>query len=233
MVELGFILYIVLLFVFPHLTIAIGLGLGTTYWLRQKYYLFQNQPKQGGKIVLITNLLFALNIALSLCLGFLIALSVYLVIHPSNTLFLFNFVFSATISMRWFDFTHKWYRALIKNITHRTADASADSVFAVCQGYRSVGYGRMPVFIDAGVLRITGSDIQFEGVFIRKPLNAATVLSVRKKSFEGFKVQLNHPGPDHGANTLLFTLKDNFYPFRCKESRNRIFDKIHFQASGI
>ena len=117
-------------------------------------------------------------------------------------------------------------------MSHR-AGGSADSVFAVCQGYKRTDYDRTPIFIDAGVLRITGSDIQFEGVFTDKPLNTTTVRSVSKKGFEQLQVQLNQPDPNHDADSLLFTLKDNFYPFRSRESRNRIFDKLHFQASGV
>ena len=62
MIELTAVLIIILLFVFPLPALAVSLGLFTTWSLYGKYESFNNQPAEGKKNLILSMVLFLINI---------------------------------------------------------------------------------------------------------------------------------------------------------------------------
>ena len=113
MIELTSVLFILLFFAFPLPALAGSLGIFTTWNLYRKYEAFKTQPHEGKKNLILGAALFLINFICSIFLGIAMAFAVYYFIYDNSYLFIFNFLFCSTISLRWFDFTHNLYRWFI------------------------------------------------------------------------------------------------------------------------
>ena len=102
MIELTSVLIIMLLFVFPLPVLAISLGLFTTWSLYRKSEAFNNQPSEGKKNLILSLVLFLVNIICSIILGVTLAFGIYYFIFDNFYLLIFNFLFCSAISLRWF-----------------------------------------------------------------------------------------------------------------------------------
>jgi len=230
MIELTAVLIIILLFVFPLPALAVSLGLFTTWSLYGKYESFNNQPAEGKKNLILSMVLFLINIFCSIILGVTLALGVYYFIYDNFYLLIFNFVFCSAISLRWFDFTYNLYRHFISKL--KPTDTSAQSHFVVCQGFRERehgGFGLIPVYTDAGTLELENNKIVFKGVFREETFSPSKIIHVEKKSSEKIKI-LSKQNKLTNADRFLITLKDQFYPFKSRPDRDKIFKQMMGQS---
>ena len=230
MIELTAVLIIILLFVFPLPALAVSLGLFTTWSLYGKYESFNNQPAEGKKNLILSMVLFLINIFCSIILGVTLALGVYYFIYDNFYLLIFNFVFCSAISLRWFDFTYNLYRHFIFKL--KPTDTSAQSYFVVCQGFRERehgGFGLIPVYTDAGTLELENNKIVFKGVFREETFSPSNIIHVEKKSSEKIKI-LSKQNKLTNADRFLITLKDQFYPFKSRPDRDKIFKQMMGQS---
>jgi len=230
MIELTAVLIIILLFVFPLPALAVSLGLFTTWSLYGKYESFNNQPAEGKKNLILSMVLFLINIFCSIILGVTLALGVYYFIYDNFYLLIFNFVFCSAISLRWFDFTYNLYRHFIFKL--KPTDTSAQSHFVVCQGFRERehgGFGLIPVYTDAGTLELENNKIVFKGVFREETFSPSNIIHVEKKSSEKIKI-LSKQNKVTNADRFLITLKDQFYPFKSRPDRDKIFKQMMGQS---
>lgn len=228
MIELTSVLFILLFFVFPLPVMAASLGLFTTWNLYRKYTSFTTQPNEGKKNLIISSVLFLVNFVCSIFLGATLAFAVHYFIFESIYLFIFNFLFCSTISLRWFDFTHSLYRLFIFKL--KPKDTSIPSHFAVCQGFRKrEGFGLTPVFTDAGTLRWKDNQLVFKGVFREEVFNSCNISHAEKKSYEKIRIFLKSNNL-RNAEIFLITLKEKFYPFESRQDRDHIFEKLSAQA---
>ena len=230
MIELTAVLIIILLFVFPLPALAVSLGLFTTWSLYGKYESFNNQPAEGKKNLILSMVLFLINIFCSIILGVTLALGVYYFIYDNFYLLIFNFVFCSAISLRWFDFTYNLYRHFIFKL--KPTDTSAQSHFVVCQGFRERehgGFGLIPVYTDAGTLELENNKIVFKGVFREETFSPSNIINVEKKSSEKIKI-LSKQNKLTNADRFLITLKDQFYPFKSRPDRDKIFKQMMGQS---
>ena len=230
MIELTAVLIIILLFVFPLPALAVSLGLFTTWSLYGKYESFNNQSAEGKKNLILSMVLFLINIFCSIILGVTLALGVYYFIYDNFYLLIFNFVFCSAISLRWFDFTYNLYRLFIFKL--KPTDTSAQSHFVVCQGFRERehgGFGLIPVYTDAGTLELENNKIVFKGVFREETFSPSNIIHVEKKSSEKIKI-LSKQNKLTNADRFLITLKDQFYPFKSRPDRDKIFKQMMGQS---
>ena len=230
MFELTAVLIIILLFVFSLPALAVSLGLFTTWSLYGKYESFNNQPAEGKKNLILSMVLFLINIFCSIILGVTLALGVYYFIYDNFYLLIFNFVFCSAISLRWFDFTYNLYRHFIFKL--KPTDTSAQSHFVVCQGFRERehgGFGLIPVYTDAGTLELENNKIVFKGVFREETFSPSNIIHVEKKSSEKIKI-LSKQNKLTNADRFLITLKDQFYPFKSRPDRDKIFKQMMGQS---
>ena len=230
MIELTAVLIIILLFVFPLPALAVSLGLFTTWSLYGKYESFNNQPAEGKKNLILSMVLFLINIFCSIILGVTLALGVYYFIYNNFYLLIFNFVFCSAISLRWFDFTYNLYRHFIFKL--KPTDTFAQSHFVVCQGFREGehgGFGLIPVYTDAGTLELENNKIVFKGVFREETFSPSNIIHVEKKSSEKIKI-LSKQNKLTNADRFLITLKDQFYPFKSRPDRDKIFKQMMGQS---
>ena len=230
MIELTAVLIIILLFVFPLPALAVSLGLFTTWSLYGKYESFNNQPAEGKKNLILSMVLFLINIFCSIILGVTLALGVYYFIYDNFYLLIFNFVFCSAISLRWFDFTYNLYRHFIFKL--KPTDTSAQSHFVVCQGFRERehgGFGLIPVYTDAGTLELENNKIVFKGVFREETFSPSNIIHVEKKSSEKIKI-LSKQNKLTNADRFLITLNDQFYPFKSRPDRDKIFKQMMGQS---
>ena len=230
MIELTAVLIIILLFVFPLPALAVSLGLFTTWSLYGKYESFNNQPAEGKKNLILSMVLFLINIFCSIILGVTLALGVYYFIYDNFYLLIFNLVFCSAISLRWFDFTYNLYRHFIFKL--KPTDTSAQSHFVVCQGFRERehgGFGLIPVYTDAGTLELENNKIVFKGVFREETFSPSNIIHVEKKSSEKIKI-LSKQNKLTNADRFLITLKDQFYPFKSRPDRDKIFKQMMGQS---
>ncbi len=224
MIELASVLFILLLFVFPLPVLAASLGLFTTWNLYKKYETFKTQPVEGKRNLLLGATFFLINFICSISLGIALAFAVYYFIFDSFYLFIFNFLFCSTISLRWFDFTHNLYRLFIYKL--KPEDAFNNFHFVICQGFQeNNGFGLKPVYTDAGKLCIDGNQLIFKGVFRNETFKPENIIQVEKKSSEKIKIRTQHSGLTN-AEIFLFTLKEKFYPFKSRQDRDNIFNNL-------
>ena len=230
MIELTAVLIIILLFVFPLPALAVSFGLFTTWSLYGKYESFNNHPAEGKKNLILSMVLFLINIFCSIILGVTLALGVYYFIYDNFYLLIFNFVFCSAISLRWFDFTYNLYRHFIFKL--KPTDTSAQSHFVVCQGFRERehgGFGLIPVYTDSGTLELENNKIVFKGVFREETFSPSNIIHVEKKSSEKIKI-LSKQNKLTNADRFLITLKDQFYPFKSRPDRDKIFKQMMGQS---
>ncbi len=230
MIELAAIILILTFFVFPVHTSAGCLGLYTTWLISKKYESFKNQPLEGKKILVIWLGTFLINLFASLILGVLLAFLIYYLIFDNFYLFLFNFIFCFLISIRWFDFSYKIYQNLIMGLKHFEEKTKGETFFVICQGFKqrsNWGFGWTPEFTDAGFLNIESNQAEFEGIFRRETFNSKDFSNMERKSSD--KIQIfTHDAGIHQSHIFLITLKEQFYPFRSRASRDRIFSNFSF-----
>jgi len=228
MLEFLFVLYLLFFFIFPLPGLAATLGLATTYGLYGKYHLLCRQPALGRRLLAVHTLLAAVNVLCSAALAFLLALGVHLLIFGSPFLFIFNFIFCAAVSARWFDFTHAAYRRFALGEKHPPSPRPRNAAFVVCRGYLPGGMlGWLPAFLDAGLLHAGDAGLVFDGVFTRRALGPETVTAAGKRSLEKIRLTLRPPGGgSHAAEALTLTIKENFYPFRSRDTRNRLLKQL-------
>jgi hypothetical protein len=224
MIELTSVLFILLLFVFPLPVLAASLGLFTTWNLYKKYTSFKAQPAEGKKNLILSSLLFLINFICSIFLGITLSFAVHYFIFDNIYLFIFNFLFCSTISLRWFDFTHNLYRLFISKLKPQYTFTTAH--FAICQGFRARdGFGLIPVYTDAGTLRLEGNQLVFKGVFREETFNSANISHAEKKSSEKIRI-FTKQNSLKNAEVFIITLKEKFYPFKSRQDRDHIFEKL-------
>ncbi len=224
MIELTSVLFILLLFVFPLPVLAGSLGIFTTWNLYKKYTSFKTQPAEGKKNLILSTVFFLINFFCSIFLGITLSFAVHYFIFESIYLFIFNFLFCSTISLRWFDFTHNLYRLFIFKLKPQPTYTTAH--FAICQGFRSKdGFGLTPVFTDAGTLRLECNQLVFNGVFREETFTSANISHAEKKSSEKIRI-FTKPNGCNNSEVFLITLKEKFYPFKSRQDRDHIFEKL-------
>ena len=233
MIELTSVLIIIFLFVFPLPTLVISLGLLTTWSLYKKYEAFHNQPPKGKKNLVLSATLFLVNTICSIFLGIALAFGIFYFIYESFYLFIFNFIFCTSVSLRWFDFTYKLYRLYIFKLKPFKINALTQSYFVVCQGSRERdhgGFGLAPVYADAGLLELDKSEVGFKGVFSDKTFSPSNIINVEKKSSDKIKIHTKKPNLK-SPDVFLITLKDQFYPFKSRPDRDKIFHHLSFDTN--
>ena len=224
MIELASVLFILLLFVFPLPVLAASLGLFTTWNLYKKYETFKTQPVEGKRNLLLGAAFFLINFICSISLGTALSFAVYYFIIDSFYLFIFNFLFCSTISLRWFDFTHNLYRLFIYKL--KPKDVFPNFYFVICQGYReNNGFGLKPVYTDSGALCIEGNQLVFKGVFRDETFKPENIIQVEKKSSEKIKIRTQQ-SEIKNTEVFLLTLKEKFYPFKSRQDRDDIFNNL-------
>ena len=237
MIETLIVAYILLAFSFPLHSLALTLGAGTTWILYRGGFLLKNQPEKGKQIIWISIKASIINFFLSLLLGGAMATFVFYVIFDNYYLFLFNLAFCCIISLRWFDYSHKLFERQIKNlkidldVPHSQFKANTHEnrvkapLFVVCMGLSKktgIGGGMTPLFIDSGYLFEENNRLFFDGVFLRQVFDRETVLDFEKISSEKIKVFPRIENRPLNADALLLILKYQFYPFKARDSRDRI-----------
>ncbi len=224
MIELTSVLFILLLFVFPLPVLAGSLGLFTTWNLYKKYTSFKTQPAEGKKNLILSAVFFLINFFCSIFLGITLSFAVHYFIFESIYLFIFNFLFCSTISLRWFDFTHNLYRLFIFKLKPQNTFTTAH--FAICQGFQARdGFGLTHVYTDAGTLRLEGNQLVFKGVFREETFTSANISHAEKKSSEKIRI-FKKPNSLNNSEVFLITLKERFYPFKSRQDRDHIFEKL-------
>ena len=225
MLEFLLISYILVLFIFPIPAVAIALGAGTSYFLYRKHLLWENQPGPGKKIVALAILSGAANIIISLALGAALAFAVHLLIFENVYLFFFNFVFCTLISIRWFDFSQRLYRHFISKYLNPKFGTEENDPFAMLIGLRARtgwGHGMTPVFLDSGTLQEQEHQVRFDGVLVHLVFGKDSLISAEKISSEKIKILPTAQNRVHQADSYLIVLRDQFYPFRSRPTRDRL-----------
>ncbi len=231
MIELTAVLLILFLFVFPLPALITILGLLTTWSLYRKHAFYSNLPPNGKKIHLLTTALFSLNFIFSVFLGIALALGVNYLIYENFYLLTFNLLFCFSISLRWFDFTHNLYRLFIYKLKPIKAEGLSQSHFVICQGFREKdGFGLTPVYIDAGVLELKNKQVSFSGVLGEQIFTPSNIIQIEKKSSEKIKIFI-HANKYQQPHIFLFTLKDQFYPFKSRVTRDKFFKSLSFDPT--
>ena len=229
MLEIGITLIILLFFVFPIPGVAVCLGAWTCYLIYGKLLLLNRQPDRWKKIVWIYFLTGTANTILSLAIAFMIALTVYFLIFDSLRLFIFNFIFSFLISIRWFDFTHVIYRRLILKLPSISLPAPKDSVFCMLIGQRSgtgIGVGMKSVSLDSGYTYWDGYQLIFDGIMTRKAFARNSILTVEKVSSEKIKIVPTRQNLNEKAEAWVIVIRQQFYPFKTRELRDQWFQQL-------
>ena len=156
----------------------------------------------------------------------------YYFIYDNFYLLIFNFLFCSATSLRWFDFTHNLYRHFIFKLKPFKADALAQSYFVVCQGFweRDHGsFGLAPVYTDAGTLELENNKVVFKEVFREETFSPSNIIHVEKKSSEKIKI-LSKQNHLTNVDMFLIILKDQFYPFKSRPNRDKIFKQLMEQS---
>lgn len=229
MLEIGITLLILIFFIFPVPGLAICLGTGTCYLIYGKLLLLNRQPSQWKKIVWIHFLTGALNLALSLVMAFMLALTVYFLIFDGLRLFTFNFIFCFLISIRWFDFTHVIYRRLVLKLLPLSLPPPKNSVFCMLMGQRSgtgLGIGMKSVLLDSGYSYWDGQQLVFDGIMGRKIFSQTTVSSVEKISSEKIKIVPARQHSNEKTDAWIMIMRQQFYPFKARELRDEWVQRL-------
>jgi hypothetical protein len=232
MIELASVLIILFLFVFPLPTLITSLGLLTTWGLYRKYETFHNQPLEGKKSLFLGLTMFLANTICSIAMGTALAFGVYYFIYDSFYLLIFNFIFCTAVSLRWFDFTYNIYRLFIFKLKPFKTNALVQSYFVICQGFRErdgKGFGLAPVYTDAGILELHKSKVIFKGVFCEETFGPSNIIKIEAKSSEKLRIHTNQNNPK-SPDIYLITLKDQFYPFKSRPDRDKIFHSLSFDT---
>lgn len=237
MLEALIVIFIFLVFLFPFKSLAILLGAGTTLFFYRGRTLSNNQPKKGKPLIWYSSITTLANFFLSLLVGGCMASLVHFFIISNNYLFLFNFAFCAIISLRWFDYTFKLYQSLAKGLKKNSSvppsfnteetDETLPPLFVMCQGMEKktgFGLGMVPIFIDSGYLYVKENELFFDGVFLQHRFDPKTVSKAEKISSEKIKIETHPRGKPLNAEELLIILRTQFYPFKARHERDKIFE---------
>ncbi|CCQ91827.1 membrane hypothetical protein [Nitrospina gracilis 3/211] len=229
MIEFFFVLYILLMFIFPLPTLSATLGAGTCYLIFRKHYLWKHQPRSGRKLLAVYWTGVLMNLSLSLALAVSMALMVYYVIFPNYFLMAFNALFSFSVSFRWFDYSHWLIRLYVNRTKQLPARSHQPGILAMLIGQRphsGVGLGMMPSFIDVGYLTVKENRVHFAGLLIQETWSPAQFSELEKAGSEKIHM-LPQPDRRHGgAAVYTLVLRDQFYPFRSRELRDRIIETL-------
>jgi hypothetical protein len=226
MIELAILILILALFVIPLYTSAGCLGLYSTWFLYKSYESFKNQPLEGRKVLSAIRISFLINFIASLILGAQLAWLIYFFIYDLLHLFIFNFIFCFLISIRWFDFSYRYFQELI--IGRFEKKTSAIIFFITCKAFKeNTSFGVSLSFTDAGFLKIENNHAVFEGVFFTKTFRLKNILRIEKKSSEKIKIYTRVDDTKQ-PHIFLISLREQFYPFRSRVDRDRLFEIISF-----
>ncbi|MFT4579505.1 MAG: hypothetical protein ACI9UO_002347 [Nitrospinales bacterium] len=221
MIELAILILILALFISPLYTSTGCLGLYTTWFLYKSYESFKNQPLKGKKVLSAIRTSFIINFIASLILGAQLAWLIYFSIYDLFHLFIFNFIFCFLISIRWFDFSYRYFQQLI--IGRFEKKTTADIFFVVCKAFKkNSSFGMSPIFTDAGFLKLKNNHAVFEGVFYTKTFKPEDILHIEKKSSENIKIYTRVTDTIQ-PHMFLVSLREQFYPFRSRGDRDRLF----------
>jgi hypothetical protein len=221
MIELAILILILVFFIFPIYTSAGCLGLYTTWFLYESYESFKNQPLEGKKVLSAIRTSFLINFIASLILGAQLAWVIFFFIYDLFHLFIFNFIFCFLISLRWFDFSYRYFQQLI--IGRFTEKTTTDTFFVICKGLKGKSnFGMSPSFTDAGFLKLKNNHAVFEGVFFTKTFRSEKILHIKKKSSEKIKIYMQ-PTDTNPPHIFLISLREQFYPFRSRVDRDKLF----------
>jgi hypothetical protein len=221
MIELAIIILILAFFVSPIYTSAGSLGLYTTWFLYKGYESFKNQPLKGKRVLSAIRTSFLINFIASLILGAQLAWVIYFFIYDLFHLFIFNFIFCFLISLRWFDFSYRYFQELI--IGRFTNKTTTDTFFVICRGFKeNSSFGMSPVLTDAGFLKLENNHAVFEGTFFTKTFRSGNIMHIEKKSSEKIKIY-THPTSTNQPHIFLVSLREQFYPFRSRVDRDKLF----------
>jgi hypothetical protein len=221
MIEFAVLILIFAFFIFPLYTSAGCLGLYTTWFIYEGYESFKNQPLEGKKVLSAIRTSFLINFIASLILGAQLAWVIFFFIYDLFHLFVFNFIFCFSISLRWFDFSYRYFQQLI--IGRFTEKTNADTFFVTCKGLKENSrFGMSPAFTDAGFLKLENNNAVFEGVFFTKTFRSGNILHIEKKSSEKIKIY-THPTDTQQPHIFLVSLREQFYPFRSRVDRDKLY----------
>ncbi|MCF8720389.1 hypothetical protein [Nitrospina gracilis] len=225
MIEFLFVLYILVMFIFPLPALSATLGAGTCYLLFRKHYLWKHQPRAGRNLLAVYWTGALINLTLSLVLAFAMALFVYYVIFANYFLMAFNTLFCFAVSYRWFDYAHWLLRLFVNRTKHLPATSRQAGTLAMLIGHRphsGLGLGMMPSFIDAGYLTLQDNRVYFDGSLVHEAWNPAQFSALEKVSSEKIRMTPTPENRHGGAATYTLVLRDQFYPFRTRDLRDRI-----------
>lgn len=238
MLETLFVVYILLLFIFPLPVFMCSLAVAAYLLVYKKYLLIRCQPAPGRKLLLATGLADFANFTASLLLALALANIIHFLVFDYFYLFVFNTIFCFGISQRWFDFAYAIYRKAALNLKCVRQPPNVGAVFVTCTGYRKAdgwGSGLIPVFMDSGYLSFGEAEAVFDGVFLRYEFDAYSDFQISRKSSDKIKLFLNAKKSDIPADAILFAVREQFYPFKSKETREtliRNFEKIHSRETS-
>jgi hypothetical protein len=241
MIETLIVAYILLAFSFPLHSLALTLGAGTTWIIYRGSFLLKNQPENGKPIIWHSMNASAINFFLSIMLGGAMASFVFYIIFDNFYLFLFNFAFCSIISLRWFDFSHKFFEHKINSLKidsqiplssfkiRKTQENEESPLFALCIGLSKktgMGGGMIPIFLDSGYIYEEKKRLVFQGIFLRQVFENDTVVKLEKISSEKIKIYPRIERAQFNADAYLIILKYQFYPFKSRDTRDRITDLL-------
>ncbi len=227
MIELGFFLYILLFLIFPIPVLVLTLGTGTTLSMYRIHQIWTHQPPEGKTILVFLFVCQSLNFFLSALVSFAMAFLVYWFIARFSYLFLFNLLFAFFISLRWFNFTQKWFKNRIDKMLAVPGKAQFDSakghfiIFLFKQKDIGFGSGLATVTLDAGYLLMTTQGPVFKGVMHQCNFSDQIFSEIRKVSSDKIRLLPCAPFPPFYPDACLIAFKDQFYPFRSREVRTR------------
>ncbi|MBT5471348.1 MAG: hypothetical protein HOK41_12155 [Nitrospina sp.] len=197
------------------------MGLYTTWIFSRSYESFKNQPLEGKRVLYIAWVAFFINFIMSLILALILASMVYILIFDYFYLFLFNIIFCFLISIRWFDFSFKFFQNQI--FTPINTEIAEKRFFVTCRGFKgNSNFGTTQKFMDAGILKLKKNHADFGGTFISKIFKSDNIFQIEKKSSEKIKIH-THSTNNQEPNIFIISLKDHFYPFRSRANRDAIF----------
>ncbi len=238
MIESLFILFIILLFIIPLPTLSLALGLGIGHIFFKQFLLMRHQPAAHKSLAWYTLLCNAINFSLSLILAFALSYAVYYFLTDLSWLFIFNFLFCLLISARWFDFSNHLFRYLIHRLSEQHTPAiktTGQSTFVMIFGLRkSIGWGAgwTPVFVDAGDIDLSQETLRFSGQFLDFNLDTGNIQNAASVSAEQISLSLRDTRQQYQADRFKLVVRDQFYPFRCRETRDRLLNRISPPRAG-
>lgn len=231
MVEILLTLYILFAFIFPLPVLAVSVMVCGAYWAHRIHLLYRFQPGESKKIFWLLLSSSMANFILSLFLGVGLALMVRILFLDNSFLFVFNLIFCSLISLRWFNFTHRIFRYFILKFKEdrfpETQDE--DSVFVLLFGLRQgtgINRGMMPVFADAGFMKLKDGAIQFNGIFSQQVFASGSDFRAEKKSAEKIIIYFTGKRRLSHLDGFQIVLRDQFYPFRSRQLRDKFYESF-------